>query len=207
MGDFDRKQDKSAERDQSKQVIMVIVLGVVLIGVVGYHFMKKGPQAAIAAAPGAGGQIPMPMGEETAEQAKDALRQDPTAALLRETAAVDNTLNTVPRNPFLMSEGWRSSLVLQVEPVITPTVTPTVVTPRTTPVRVIPSPKAENFKLGSTLRQGNGYLAIINGRIVSAGAVVNDARVIDIQEGKVVLQHANYPDGPQIELTMEPKLK
>jgi hypothetical protein len=206
MGDFDRRHEKPATNDQSKQITLMIVLGLVLTGVLGYHFMKSGPQPAKAAPAGMGG-IPVPIIEETPEQASDLLRQDPTAALLRPTAAVDDSLNKLPRNPFLISEQWRASLVTAIEPAVTPTAAPAVVTPRPITVRAIPVPKAEHFKLGSTMRQGGGYVAIVNGRIVTVGGLVGDARVLDIQEGRVVLQHSEYPEGPKLELTMEPKLK
>jgi hypothetical protein len=205
MGDFDRKPEKSGQKDQGKQMILMAVLGVIFVGVLGYHYMGRGPQAALAA-PGMGGGIPMPVADETPEQASNALREDPTAALLRNSTAIDTSLNTLPRNPFMMSDQWRSTLIQEAPPAMTP-VAPTVITPRPVNARTIPVPKAENFKLGSTIRQGGGYMAIINGRIVSKSAVVDDARVVDIQEGRVVLQHADHPDGPRIELTMDPKLK
>lgn len=205
MGDFDRRQDPQASNGQSKQITLMIVLGVVLMGVLGHHFLKQGPTPAKAA--GMGGGIPVPIIEETPEQASDLLRQDPTAALLRPTATVDDALSKLPRNPFLISEQWRASLVAAPEPERTPAAIPAVVTPRPITVRAIPVPKAEHFKLGSTMRQGVGYVAIINGRIVTVGALVGDARVLEIQEGRAVLQHAEYPEGPKLELKMEPKLK
>jgi len=205
MGDFDRK-DKKAGNDQSKQITIMILLGVVLIGVVGYHFSKGGPSPSAASA-NAGG-IPMPVIDETPEQASNALKQDPTASLLRQTQEVDTTLDKVPRNPFLMGEAWRMTLVRDVEPVSTP-VTPVNTTPivRNTERKVIPAPKADNFKLASIVRQGGTLSAIINGRIVGVGAVVGDARVVEISEGRVVLQNADFADGPKTELTLSPQLK
>src|SRR6478736_4505254 len=143
MGDFDRKE-KKAGGDQTKQIGIMVALGVVLIGVVGYHYTKGtgGP------APAQAGDIPMPVIDETPEQARNALKQDPTALLLRQTQDVDTSFDKVPHNPFLMGEAWRISLVRESDPTPTP-VSPVVQNDNPRPTierRLPPAPKAENFK-------------------------------------------------------------
>ena len=203
MGDFDRKE-KKAGSDQTKQIGIMIALGAVLIGVVGYHFSKGGG----GPAPVQAGAIPMPVIDETPEQASNALKQDPTASLLRETQDVDTSFGKTPPNPFLMGEAWRSSLVAV--PIANPervVELPPNTGQNPTRIRIIPAPKAENFKLASIVRQGGSLSAIINGRIVGVGAVVGDARVIAITEAGVVLQNAESSNGAKLELTLDSKFK
>jgi hypothetical protein len=207
MGDFDR-HPKPQTSKQGKQIIIAIVLGVVLIGLTGSYLMKPGPQKAFAGAEGAGDgalAAPAPVPDETAEQASNALKDDPTARLLRESAPDDELFSKIPRNPFVMSDSWRNVLVRTVESPQTPA-PPASETPRAP--RAVPQPvKLENYRLASIVRLNDKLTAIINGHIASAGMIVDGARIVEIRPDRVILQNAQFNDGPMSELTLEPKLK
>ena len=208
MGDFDRNQTPKTN-DQSKKITAVIVLGVVFIGVLGYPMMKHGPQPAAAA--GDSGQasivIPDSNSNETPEQARAALRNDPTASLLVGPSKVDQEFSQTPRNPFVMSETWRSSLSRPADPV-----NPTVISPRPSDppratVRVPLTVKLDAYKLASIVHQQDRLMAIINGSIVTTGMIVDGARVLEIRDDRVILQNADDRAGPPAELTMVPRFK
>ncbi len=201
MGEFDKRgaPDAAAEK---KKLLLVGVLGAVLLGVLGIHFLKGGPQAASAsvAAQPVESSAALPAIEETPAQAQAALADDPTASLLRGTsAAPDPALGKTPHNPFVISAAWRSELVHPTEVRVV----------HNQPVYVAPSPQAvnvEGFKLGGILHQNNALCAIVNGRIVSVGMTLDDAKIVEITPDHVTLQRADAPTGPKSELTIEPKL-
>src|SRR5271170_5898689 len=109
MGDFDKNQTPNADAEK-KKLILVGVLGAVLFGVVGFHFMKGNPGQASASVMSADAQSAA-LPAETPAQARAALADDPTAALLRGSPNSDAAFDTPPRNPFIMSAGWHNSLV------------------------------------------------------------------------------------------------
>jgi hypothetical protein len=207
MGDFDRHPQPQHGK-QSKQVVVAITLAVVLIGVLGFHFMKPGPQSAMASSLGPAGAAPPPLSaegaEESAEQAAIALRQDPTARLLRENSRVEKEFTAIPRNPFLLSDTLRASLIRLPD---APIVTPQRPTDPIRPTRIPQPVKVDSFKLASIIRANDRLSAIINGHIVTAGMIVDGARVVEITADRVLLQNAQSPDGPTAELTIDPKLK
>jgi hypothetical protein len=213
MGDFDR-HNSSPKNNETKKLVVVLGLGVVLIAVVAMQFMKRGaPQAAAGAPVGNGAALPQPvLTEEISPQAlanmTNDLKNDPTAPLLRGPAMADRVLNTPPRNPFRMSGAWLQSLLAAQTPVAAatkPASTPPVVTPFPAPmVTPFPAPalnvlRAEDYKLTGIL---NGTTAVINGRIVMVGDTVGKARIIDITDNTVRLQSADSPNGPTLALSL-----
>ena len=208
MGDFDRVQNPSA-KNESKKIGLVILLGLVLVGVVVFHFTKQGPQVASAAPGPLGNPTPDPIAAtESPDKALTALEQDPTAHLLPAPAIEDPTLSKVPRNPFRISSVMLAGIVKPVE-IVTPQPAPTVPIPTTPQVikPIEPPLRIEDYKLSSVLHVGGKLTAVINGKIVSSGMLVDKARVLDIREDGVTLQNSQAPDGPTINLNMQPRMK
>jgi hypothetical protein len=205
MGDFDRS-DAGQPDSQAKKIGFMIILACLLVAVLGFHFMRHGGPRAATAFPG--GPAAAAPAEVTPEAAAEALRRDPTAALLV-AAAPDRSLDTLPRNPFAISDAWRASLVRQPDAAPAAPATPLAVEPvaRVAAPRVAVPPKADKYKLGTIVRHGDRYMAIVNGQIVAPGGLIDGARVVEIRADRVVLQHADYPDGPTVNLLIEPKLK
>ena len=199
MGDFDKNQAPNSAAEK-KKLALVGVLGAAILGVLGIHFMKGGPQAASASVVVDSGEGAAPAIQETPAQAEAALADDPTASLLRgSSAATDPVLMKTPHNPFVISAEWRNELVHPMEVRIV----------NHEPVYLAPTPQAlnvANFKLSGILHEKNALCAIINGQIVSVGMVLDDAKIVEITSNRVTLQRADSPTGPKSELTMEPKL-
>ncbi len=187
MGDFDR-HEKPKVKNQNKQVAFAISLGVVLIGVLGFHFMKQEPETASAA----GGDAPAAYSSnDTPEDLGKQLIKDPAVGLLTGDTAVDPRLAKVPTNPFVMNSQWRASI--SPPPASQPGVVMVKGPDQTVVVRqVIPPLKMDSYKLGSIVRQGSNYMAILNGKIVSAGTVIDGARVVEIRADRVILQHPDF---------------
>src|SRR5689334_2282070 len=130
MGDFDRIQTGGTKND-SKKIALMVVLGLVLVGVLGSHFTKPGPQTASAATDLLPASAPESAGGgQTPEVALSGLKEDPTDNLLRNTVVDDPSLSGVPRNPFRMSTSWLTSST-KVKPVAVEPVKP--VEPQHTP--------------------------------------------------------------------------
>ena len=196
MGDFDRKDD-APKKTSRKQWVMAAVLGTALLGVVAYEFGGNGPQTAAASGVNIGGSSEA-SSAETPEQVLGALKNDPTQKLLLESHSADPIGPTLLRNPFRVSNQWRSTLVSIQAPIAAPA--PEVhVTARVEPTRVA----AEGFKITSIV---NGQYAVINNKIVTVGAVVDKARVLEIRSDRVVLQSVDFPDGPRTELLLNAPL-
>jgi hypothetical protein len=212
MGDFDRN-DNSPKSNETKKLVIVLALGVVLIGLVAMQFLKNGsPQTAAGAPVNTGVALPPPVVSEelspgTLANMLHELQNDSTQTLLRPGAAGDAALDTAPRNPFRMSNDWLRSLfnTKPVAPALTPTSNPApmfVTTRPVPPTYPAPSPialQAADFKLTGIL---NGTMAVINGKVVKIGDVVGKARVIDITDNSVRLQPADFPNGPTLVLSM-----
>ena len=58
--------------------------------------------------------------------------------------------------------------------------------------------RAGDFKLTAILDKK----AVINNKVVQVGEMVGEAKVLDVRDNAVVLQHGKYSDGPTIELHM-----
>src|SRR5947208_1748791 len=124
MGDFDRVHNTGSQGD-SKKIGMVVVLGLVLVGVLAFHFSKPGPHVAVASSVGsAPGFVATPAPTETPEIALSKLQEDPTASLLRGGTTEDPVLAKVPRNPFSMSTRWVASLTKVKEVPVVPVKAP-----------------------------------------------------------------------------------
>jgi len=203
MGDFDRNET-GGKKDETKKMVMVGALGVLLLGLIWFQFMKKSPEA-MAEANGADAQAASTTGDatdQTPEQAMADLQNDPTAGLLSTPAGAGATDAKPPRNPFHMADAWRASLVKPAEP---GPVTPTHSDVQRPHLPATPSSLlAENFKLSGIVRQGPSLCAIINNKIVTAGSIVGKARVIEIREDGVTLQHVDSADGPLLQLSSRP---
>jgi hypothetical protein len=209
MGDFDRN-DNSAKPDETKKLVIVLGLGVVLIGLVAMQFMKRGaPQAAAGAPMGNGVALPPPvLSEEISPQAlatmMNDLRNDPTRPLLRGSAAADGLLSTPPRNPFRISNAWLQSLFAP-QTAVAPATKPAPATTNPAPQPIpLPSPssfalRAEDYKLTGIL---NGTMAVINGKVIKVGDTVGKARILNIDDNSVRLQSADFPNGPTLVLSL-----
>jgi hypothetical protein len=203
MSDFDKKPADGQPPKQGGKVAVLGMLGLVLAGVLVFHFAKGSPEAATAS-PITGGSDPTAVAvpTETPAEAQAALANDPTAKLLRGPGDLDAQLAVVPTNPFILNSKWRSSLVKVVAPAAAAEPLRAEVTPQ--PVAAPQTVNAEGFKLSGIFRDNQHMVAIINGKIVSAGMVVGNARVVDIQASKVVLRHVNSPTGPTVDLLLKP---
>lgn len=204
MGDFDRFE-KPAQANESKKLVMVVALGAMLLGLVGYQFVKRGPQQAAAAE--LSGPPELASANETPAVLRDALTHNPTAKLLQN----DGTQAPAPkplRNPFRMSKEWLAVLNPPVQPVkptnntTTKPIVPQVVVNTVVPITL----RAEDYKLSSVVTTGNGMAAIINGKVVRAGDVMGQARILEITGEEVTLQHVSFPDGPITTISMQRKL-
>jgi hypothetical protein len=209
MGDFDRN-DNSPKPNETKKLVVVLALGVVLIVLVAMQFMKGGaPQAAVGSPVGNGMALPPPiLSDEISPQSLATmlgdLQNDPTAPLLRTGARGGGPLNTPPRNPFRMNGDWYHSLQRQdpVQPVVAtrPDPVPVYVPPHLPDPTPTPTVlKAADYKLTGIL---NGTTAVINGRIVKVGDIVGQARVLEVRDNGVRLQAADSPEGPTLLLSM-----
>jgi hypothetical protein len=195
MGEFDRHAQPQ-ERTQNKQIVTAITLIVILIVVLGYHFMKPGPRTASAAVPAASGA---PTPEPPPDQVAQSLLQDPTARLLLEDPRNDRAFAEVPRNPFILANTWKDTLVHAEAPVVARPTTPGRPAPATL--------QADDFRLSSIIRVNDRLSAIVNGHIVSAGMIVDGARILEIRPDRVIIQSARSAEGPTVELAIDPKLK
>jgi hypothetical protein len=214
MGEFDKNPaPASAATSEKKKLMIVGLLTAVLAGVVGYHFLKGGPQTAEASG---GGQDPaiapvVVVAEQTPLQALEALdpSHDPTSKLLRGSAALPAEMLDVPHDPFKLSEFLRAQVF---RPKLAE---PKPVEPRHDDVKpqVVeagPKPQAVNadeFKLAAIMRQNQQLVAVINGNFVKKGETVGTAKVINITDDRVTLRHIDWPDGPVTVLTIQAKLK
>jgi len=175
----------------------------VLVGVLAFHFSKPGPQRAVASSGGASEILPLPASTETPETVIKSLTVDPTAELLSTASVEDPVLSNVPRNPFSMSKAWIKKL--QPEPVVAPE--PVKAQPQPKPQVVTLMPKAplvplkiEDYRLEMIYRQGDKLTAVINGKFVSAGMMVDKARILDINNDGVTLQNSESPEAPPIKI-------
>lgn len=204
MGSFDKNKPNPAAK-QKQQIAMMVALGVVLAGVMFYQFGRGTPRSAEAASftqEPAAAETPSATWTESTTEALAKLNQDPTANLLRGSGgAVDPTLEVPPENPFAMSGKWRSTLVKleTTQPTNVLTVKEPVVQTVTKPQTV----SADDIKLQGVFRDNRGIHAIISGKIVSVGSVLGNARIVDIQDDRIVLQHASSNDGPRVEVLIK----
>ena len=199
MGDFDRNE-AGGKKGETKKLIMVGALGVLLLGLIWFQFMKKSPEAMASSGDATAAGSTTETTEQTPEQAMADLQSDPTAGLLTAPTGATPADGKPPRNPFRMADAWRISLARPAEagPVAH------VETPRPHVAATPLSLSAENFKLEGIIRQGPALCAIINNKIVTAGAIVGKARVVDIREDTVTLQHVDSSDGPLLQLSSRP---
>ncbi len=206
MGDFDRNQAPKQD-DQSKKIAFVVILGVVFICVLGYPMMKRGPQSAEGATGGGDASIAPSDStpDETPDQARDALHNDPTASLLTGAPKDGQEFSKIPHNPFLRSTEWRSALIRPADPVHPVAVRS--YDPAPVVAHVSLTVKADAYKLASIVQQQDHLLAIINGTIVTTGMFVDGARVVEIRADHVTLQNADDPEGPSVQVALVPKLK
>lgn len=214
MGDFDRNTSSAGEKPaDTKKMVIVVALGVVLIGLVAMQMMKHGggPQVAAGAPVADGVALPPPVVAE--EISPDALahmtadlQNDPTSKLLRQESRGDDSLNAVPNNPFSMDGTWLATLIRpgRTTPVqaVQPTQEP-VRQANPTPLAAGTALRAEDYKLASIV---NGNMAIINGKIVKTNDIVGKAKVLQIRDDAVVLQSFDSPTGPTIEISMSTRL-
>jgi hypothetical protein len=210
MGDFDKKQEASAAdaaAKEKKKLAMVGVLGAALLGVLVWQF-KGGPQSVGAQSFGgpAGGDQALVSPEQTPAQALAGLdpSKDPTKDLLLGSAALPENLMAVPRNPFKLSDEWRTVLVKQVDTPKLEPVRPVIDTPRA----VVTQPKAPpadvaGLKLQGIFRQGDKLFASINGQILTVNATIGKARIVEIRDEQVLLRHADWPGGPVTALSLK----
>ena len=204
MGDFDR-HDNSARKGETKKMVTLLVLGTALIGLLGSQMIKKGPQPAMGGQANAGFLSGVaPGADDTPESALKDLQKDPTRTLLHNDPKSDAALNKIPRNPFRMTDAWHQALVrIDPTPVVTQVVTPTTVPAETHIVKPAPVPlKIEDYKVAMIYSTGGKYSAIVNGKQVFVGMVVDKARVLDIRAKKVTLLNIESPEAPAIDIVI-----
>jgi hypothetical protein len=211
MGDFDRVQQPGAKTNETKKVAMVVVLGAVLLGMLGFQMLKKGPGQAAAANTSSGSEpaAAAPGIDQPTEVLRAALAQDPSASYdLTGQGAVFPT--STLRNPFRMSQEFHTHLKPEKPPEIKPVVPVNPVEPVRPPVHITPAaikslPPAA-YKLSMITVIGGNLSAMINARLVSAGAIIGDALVVEVRDDGVTLRHKDEPSGPTLELTLRREL-
>jgi hypothetical protein len=174
------------------------------------QFTKRaGPQPAMGAPTAAFSTLPSPVVNEDLSASGLAgmiadLQKDPTSALLLNAGTTDTTPNAVPRNPFRMSRTWFTALNPTTPPPITPT--PAVAQPKPAPLPTAPDRPAalrdQEFRLTAIL----GTSAIVNGKVVQAGAIIGRARVLEIRPNAVILQPTDSRTAPTLELALPSSL-
>ncbi len=198
MGDFDRFE-KPSHANESKKLVMVVGLGAALLALVGFQFVKHGPQSASAAVTPDADITPTV--SETPAALRQALAVNPTADLLRSDASVQVAPKPM-RNPFRMGSAWLASLHSeQVKPSADDNAKPQ---PRPVSFEpVVPQVvRAEDYKL-SIIVSGPSMSAIINGKLAHVGDVIGKARILKITGEEVTLQHADFSDGPTTILSLQ----
>src|SRR5690242_6956890 len=103
MGDFDKVQADAPGNDKRKQML-VGVLGLVLLVVVGFHFLKGSPEKAVASVADSRTNAGGPMGKESPKNELAKLDNDPTAAYLLGSVALDPQLAAAPHDPFRLPD-------------------------------------------------------------------------------------------------------
>src|SRR5690242_11807716 len=104
MGDFDKVQAPESATDQKRKQILVGALGAVLLGVVGFHFLKGSPEKVHASMIPGADPIVAAASVESPAQAIAAIESDPTANLLKGTATLEAELADVPHDPFKIGD-------------------------------------------------------------------------------------------------------
>jgi len=211
MGDFDRNQIPNAKKDETKKFVVMIILAAGFVGYLGFRYVRNdsGPQTTNGAM-ASSGFVASSSTDESPEQIKNALLQDPTNTNNVLKGFTDDTsLNVVPRNPFRMNRAWKDSLIKTVDPAPVSPIqqvnpTPQVERDPPRPAYVAKTLKADDYKLGIIMRGGGGPLAIVNGQSVSAGMIIKDALVVSVTDDAVTLRHKDEPNGATIELRMSP---
>jgi hypothetical protein len=197
-------QKNQAKQTSKKQLAILGVLSLVLLGAVAHYGMGQGPQPA-SADQGGGDVVPTP------KHPRDAIKElmaDPTRTLLcgRHDATMQS--EAAPHNPFAMAERWRSSLT-RPEPVAEPVVQRPEVTPQ--PVYVAPTPRVHvaadtsGIKLQGIMRGARTTYAIVNGSIVKVGGTVGNLRVVEILDDRIRLVPSNEADAQPVEVTVKSK--
>jgi hypothetical protein len=205
MGDFDKKQTLSSAdiaAKEKKKLLWVGILGASFLGVVVFQVTRTGPQTAKAfGGPEAPTVAVAP--EQTPLQALAGLdpARDPTARLLLGDSELPSHLVQVPRNPFRLSDDMRSQLIKTVE------VKPEPVRPVQTRIVVShphdPHAPTDSLRLQGIFSQGDKRFASINDKIVTAGQVIGQARIVEIRDDQVLVRHADYPGGPSSALHLK----
>jgi hypothetical protein len=199
---------QSFQKDQvkptgKKQLVILGVLILVLVGALAHYCIGQAPQSANADTTEDAVQQPKAPRDSIKE-----LLDDPTKDLLRGQHEAGLQFENAPTNPFAMADRWRSALTRQdaiAPPVIhTPDIEPQ-------PVYVAPRVHAEidtsAIKLQGIMRGSRATYAIINGNIVKVGGLVGNLRVIEILGDSIRLQSVTDPDAPTVEITVKSKMR
>jgi hypothetical protein len=208
MGEFDRHQNQPRGND-TRKAVMALVLGVVLIIMLANWYLKS-PPAAVAGVPAAvsAGASPFILSDDMSPtalaQLQTQLNSDPTGALLLDRGTAPATDAPALRNPFRVAPAWQARLIRQAAPQVVADPQPRIaVEPQPTPPRPeIPALRSADYKLQSLFVQNGQRSALINSREVRVGDVVGKARVLEIRDNAVILQHLEAPNAPPITLSM-----
>ena len=205
MGEFDKNQPPTqTSADARRKQILVGVLGAVLLGVLGFHFLSGSPESARAGGTsGTESESAAPAAAQSpADELRD-LRNDPTANLL--TGGAADAESTKPaHDPFRLADIFR---VVTKNDNVKPVETTHVDSRPTEYVPEIPVIPQSSLRIEVIFRVGSKLQGIVNGQIVRTGDTVGDARIVDIQSDRVVVRHKDYPDGPTTTALFLPKPK
>lgn len=192
------EKNSAPEKASSKQLAILAVLGVVLLGLV-IRFVMNRP-AAVDASNIAG----VPTADASGKNPEDALKDlndDPTATLLRTKPDLSPGLNTPPQDPFTLSSELHDKVV---HPVIVPVpvaVEPADIPPPPPPVVEKVDPSV--LKLTGIVNSGRERFALVNGKLVRAGAVLEKIRIVEVRSDRLVCRPQRGGDTFDILLSKE----
>ena len=196
---------------QKKQVIILVVLGIVMAGLWIHYAMNHQPAQANAQStdPTADNGAAALPDRAPADVVKE-LSNDPTRDLLRGHGETDDGFGKLPNNPFAMDGKWRRVLTRpdSVEPSATqpaPNLQPFAVR-QVTPQPVL-SINVDTIKVQAIVRDSRNKYALINGSILNVGAVVQGARIVDILDDHLLVVPAAAPDSPPVEIFVKKRFK
>jgi len=196
---FDK--NKKAPENKRSKVVLATVLGLALVGVLGYQVFGHSLRTALGS-PGEGpAQVLVPT--QSADDEIKSLAQDPARDLLQDPAASSSPLDVVPtKNPFAMDKDWYGTLVKPAPVNPNPDPHPNVVQVQpTNPTG--PKINLEQFKLQGIMRDGSKLVAIVNGQFLGVGETILGTKIVDIKKDRVVFQPIGFGDATRFEVALQ----
>jgi len=197
MGDFDRAAAAGGPKDQTKQIIIMIVLAVVLFGYLGMKYLRPSPASGQPVNPADDAAVAGPAA--SIEDIQKIGKVDPTRGLL-ENNAPDHSFDKLPHDPFALSPDLKSRLIIVKAPAPGPQTQRVHVdpTPGPTTAKVVHyEVDTSRFHVDAVIKTGGQFSAILNGHTVFNGSLMEKEGVVvlEVLEDGVILRLANDPEG------------